>query len=283
MTRFHAIKALAEVRTNQAVSSGLLRLDVELAPPLPCKAGFLPGQFAMLNLPGRQAFVFGRPFSILDWQDRLVSFLYRVVGDGTQALADLQVGDQLEVLGPLGGTFPRLAGDQAAVLIGGGVGLPPVAAWLARFGRPQDRGYFGARDGADAPWDELKGAWQVSVDRLENMPEGRQAFHGLVTQLVASDPILDDSYRRVVLSCGPVPMLRAVAQLARERGWECLVSLEEHMGCGYGVCKGCVIPVLDEKVAAGEGFRNATCCEEGPVFRAENVLWERYDALPTVD
>ncbi len=282
MKRINPLKALGAVRENRPVSSGLLRLDLELEGSCSAEAGFAPGQFAMVNLPGSQAFVFGRPLSILDWQGRRVSFLYRVVGRGTAELARLDQGSLVDVLGPLGGAFPRLADDQAAVLIGGGVGLPPVAAWLARHGRPGDRGYFGGRDGADVPWSQLEGAWQVSVDRHESIPAGREAFHGLVTDMVASDPELADAGRRVVLTCGPIPMLRAAARLAQQRGWDCYVSLEEHMGCGYGVCKGCVIPVLDEKVPTGEGFRNATCCEEGPVFRAEQVLWERYGALPTL-
>ena len=282
MKRFLPLKAQAEVRANRPVSSGLLRLDVELSGGGVGGGGFAPGQFAMLNLPGARALVFGRPFSLLDWQGPRVSFLYRVVGRGTAAMAELKPGDGVDLLGPLGGAFPRLADDQAAVLIGGGVGLPPVRAWLDRLGRPQDRGYFGARDGADAPWEELDGPWRVSVDRNDEIPPGRQTFTGRVTEMVAADEALDDSFRRVILACGPIPMLRAAAELAARRGWECWVSLEEHMGCGYGVCKGCVIPVRDDRVPAGEDFRNATCCEEGPVFRAEQVLWERYGALPTL-
>ena len=273
------------VRANFPVSSGLLRLDLELDPALPSGAGFNPGQFAMLNLTARGALVFSRPFSILDWNGRTVSFLYRVVGTGTRAMADLEPGARMTFLGPLGGAFPQLESDQAAILIGGGVGLPPVAAWLARHGRPQDRGYFGARDGADAPWGELKGAWQVSVDQDRDVPAGKEAFAGLVTQMVAQDIALDDSFRRVVMTCGPIPMLRAAANLARDRGWDCHVSLEEHMGCGYGVCKGCVVPVVDPAGESSDSWRNATCCEEGPVFKAEQILWNRYghSAFETVD
>lgn len=271
------IRVDGTVRANTPVSSGLIRLDLELEAGCPEGAGFLPGQFAMLNMPGSGAFVFSRPFSILDWNDGVVSFLYRVVGRGTAALEDLKPGAAMNLLGPLGASFPTLADDQAAVLIGGGVGLPPVAAWLNRFGRPQDRGYFGARDGADAPWLELQNPspeqWQVSVDSTADVPDDQTAFHGRVTELVAQDEALDDAYRRVIMTCGPIPMLRAAAQVAADRGWECYVSLEEHMGCGYGACKGCVVPVVG---SGDEAFRNATCCQEGPVFKAEQILWERY-------
>ena len=272
MREYFTIRIDGTVVANAPVSSGLRRLELELDAALPSGAGFLPGQFAMLNLPGRDSLVFSRPFSIGGWQGRVVSFLYRVVGSGTSAMAELGPGARMTFLGPLGAGFPLLADDQAAVLIGGGVGLPPVAAWLARYGRPQDQGYFGARDGADAPWSELRGNWQVSVDLNQSIPEGKQPFEGRVTELVARDTSLDNSYRRVILTCGPVPMLKAAADLARSRGWDCHVSLEEHMGCGYGACKGCVVPVADK----ASGWHNATCCQEGPVFSAEQVLWDRY-------
>jgi dihydroorotate dehydrogenase electron transfer subunit len=79
-----------------------------------------------------------------------------------------------------------------------------------------------------------------------------------------------------VLACGPTPMLRAAAALAAQRGWSCLVSVEEHMGCGYGVCKGCVVPVWN-----GEGgVRNAMSCEEGPVFDAAGLAWDSFQCAP---
>ena len=273
------------VRANRPVSSGLLRLDLELEPGSatgrPGALGFLPGQFAMLNLAGAACLVFSRPFSILDWQDGVVSFLYRVVGTGTRAMASLEPGSRMSLLGPLGTPFPDPGADRPAVLIAGGVGLPPVAAWLARWGGALDRGFFGARDGADVPWDELKGHWRVSVDAEQDVPPGRAVFVGRVTDLVAATPELDDGRPRVVLACGPVPMLKAAHDLAARRGWDCRVSLEEHMGCGYGACKGCVVPVA----APGGSWRNATCCQEGPVFPATTILWERYGRpnLATVD
>lgn len=273
------VRAEASVRANLPVSSGLFRLDLQLDPEVAessgmaaVGAGFLPGQFAMLNLAGAGCLVFSRPFSILDWRDGLVSFLYRVVGTGTRAMAALEPGDRMSVLGPLGRPFPSLDSGRSAVLIAGGVGLPPVAAWLGRYGKPGDVGFFGARDGADAPWGELVGNWQVSVDADRDVPSGRQAFVGRVTDLVASWGELDDGRPRTILACGPVPMLKAACDLALRRNWECLVSLEEHMGCGYGACKGCVVPVS----SPDGGWRNATCCQDGPVFPAETILWERY-------
>lgn len=256
---------------NRPVSSGLLQLDVRLDRP----AGFLPGQFAMLNLDGAGMLVFSRPFSIFRARGDEVSFLYRVVGRGTAALAALEPGARVTFLGPLGHPFPEPEPDVPVVVVGGGVGLPPVHAWLERYGREGDLAFFGARDGGDVPWDLLNEDWAVSVDDTAGLPAGRSAWRGLVTDLV-DERTAQLAGPRMLLACGPTPLLRAAADLAARRGWTCRLSLEEHMGCGYGVCKGCVVPVHD--AGAEGGWRNATCCDEGPVFRAEDIAWERTGA-----
>lgn len=254
--------AVGTVRANAPVSSAFLRLDLELDLPF----DFLPGQFVMINEAGPRAWTFSRPFSILAVEGAILSLLYRVVGRGTAVLAALGSGATLQVLGPLGEPFPAPSADRAAVLLGGGVGLPPVFAWMQRWGRPGDRAYFGARDGGEVPWALLGERWRVSVDRGEGLPAGRRAFTGVVTALADADPDLPAGDRATVYTCGPGPLLRAAAELARRRGWPCWVSMEEHMGCGYGVCKGCVVRVIDEGQT-----RNATCCCEGPVFDAARL------------
>ncbi len=259
------------VTANLPVSSGLLRLDAVLDRPV----GFAPGQFAMLNLCGPGLLVFSRPFSILAADGATVSFLYRVVGRGTAALRDLRSGERLSFLGPLGRPFPGPTVGAPAVLIAGGVGLPPVHAWLERHGGPGDLACFGARDGTDVPWDLLADRWAVSVDSPDGVPDERGAWHGLVTDL-ADARSAELQGPRTLLACGPLPLLRAVARLAERRGWTAWLSLEEHMGCGYGVCKGCVVPVHD--ASADGGWRNSTCCDEGPVFRADTIAWERQGA-----
>lgn len=261
------------VISNETVSSGLVRLDLELDQPL----SFQPGQFAMLNLAGADPLVFSRPFSIFGADGRRMSFLYRIVGRGTRAMGALTPGDAMTFLGPLGRPFPQPETDHPVVLIAGGVGLPPLAAWLAR--RSDHPGleiqaFFGARDGADVPWDLLGDRWDVSVDSLKDVPDGRRAWKGLVTDMAATCKDLQDGRERMILACGPTPLLKAAARFAEECGWGCWLSLEEHMGCGYGVCKGCVVPVLDPDKGP-EARRNATCCKEGPVFNAALLAWER--------
>ena len=263
-----------KVLSNTHVSTGLIRLDLELD----LTTSFRPGQFAMLNTVAPGDLVFSRPFSILAVDGAVVSFLYRVVGRGTRAFAKLVPGDSMQFLGPLGTPFPAPVAGRSAVLIGGGVGLPPVAGWFARYGREGDTAFFGGRDGGDVPWDLLDRAWHISVDDARDIPSDREAFHGRVTARVAADLAVDDNRPRTVMACGPVPLLKAAWRLAQDRGWDCWLSLEEHMGCGYGACKGCVVPVLEPHT--DDGWRNATCCQEGPVFRAEEIVWERYGVSP---
>jgi dihydroorotate dehydrogenase electron transfer subunit len=267
-----AVRCDGVVLANGAVSSGLLQLDLKLEQSV----SFQPGQFAMLNLTGADSLVFSRPFSIFQADRSRFSFLYRVVGRGTAAMGALTPGRTMTFLGPLGRPFPNPDNDTPVVLIAGGVGLPPLAAWLERYGdqAPQGvRAFFGARDGGDVPWGILGDRWRVSVDELRDVPEGRRAWKGVVTDLAASDRDLQDGVRRLVLACGPTPLLKAAARLAADRRWPCWLSLEEHMGCGYGVCKGCMVPVRDP-ARGPRGRRHATCCEEGPVFNAADLAWD---------
>lgn len=243
-----------------AVSSSMLRVEFDLQEHVP----FQPGQFCMLNLAGGLSLVFGRPFSILATTGSRLALLYKVVGRGTARLREAAVGAPVTCLAPLGRPFPA-PDPRPRLLLAGGVGLPPLLAWEARWGRSRDLCCVGGRDGGDLPWDLLGPAWRASVDRAVALPADRAAFAGNVVELARS-LLPAGAPPHVVLACGPSPLLRAAAALAAERGWDCLVSVEERMGCGYGVCRGCVVPR-----AGGDGY--ATACKDGPVFDALDLDW----------
>lgn len=254
------------VHANAGVSSAMRRLDLDLAEP----TAFLPGQFCMLNLADARATTFGRPFSILGAEGRRLSILYKVVGDGTRRLAAAEPGTPVRLLTPLGRAFPQPAGTPHLILAGG-VGIPPLLAWAARWVAAGDLFCIGGRDGADLPWDLIPETWRVSVDVPTGVPTGRTAFAGNVVELARSLPT-DDGPRRI-LACGPLPLLRAARDLALERHWDCSVSVEERMGCGYGVCRGCVVPR-----AGDAGW--FTACKDGPVFAAGDLDWNRLGLAP---
>jgi dihydroorotate dehydrogenase electron transfer subunit len=204
---------------------------------------------------------------LLACQQKRVSFLYRIVGRGTAMLAEAPAGSVLSFFGPLGSSFPE-PDDTPTLLIAGGCGLPPLYAWRERYGRSEDGAFFGARDGSEVPWRLLDASWRISVDRPEKMPSDRQAYTGLVVAHCRARLSELEGKSWTVLSCGPRPMLQAVVSLAREQGWKCIVSVEEHMGCGYGVCRGCVIP--------SSGGKHLTACQDGPVLPAERIDWDRF-------
>lgn len=260
-------RLLGEVAAQRRVSTSMLELELVLERPAPAR----PGQFCMLNLVGEAAMAFSRPLSILAADGDRLRLLYKVVGRGTRLLASLVPGEPVRVLTPLGTEFPARDDGRSRVLLAGGVGLPPLAFWHREHARPGDLACFGARDGGDAPWPLLPEPWRVSVDTDRDVPADRSAYHGNVVQLAQS--LAGEVEQATVLACGPVPLLAAAARFARERGWPCLVSLEERMGCGYGVCCGCVAPAPEEAPWV-------LVCKDGPVLPADAVDWRRFGLDP---
>jgi len=235
-----------------------------------------------------------RPFSIADRCDLAggavrLRFLARVVGPGTRWLESLRIGGTLDLTGPLGRGFQIPTGSATSiVLIGGGVGVPPLL-YLARrlwsLGERDVTVFFGARSGALLPV-ELTGmpAAEATPVVCASLPggatypavvatdDGSLGFHGRVT-----DALWQWAQRRqasakatLVCACGPEAMLREVARITRERGFTCQLCIERHMGCGLGTCLSCVVRVRD----AGEprGWRWALACQDGPVFQRDDLL-----------
>jgi len=231
---------------------------------------FLPGQFVMVN-PARSPLVLPRPLSILDLRPGRLRLLYRVVGGGTAALRGVAPGESVDLLGPLGHPFPA-PGREGTLLLAGGVGLPPLLAWERRWGRAADAFCFGARTAAEVPWTLLGRRWQVSVDSPGEAPPGREVHAGTVVALGERLAGRDRRFGRV-LACGPVPMLRAAADLAARWRIPCDVSVEQRMGCGYGACRGCIVPTADG--------HHVLACREGPVLPADRIDWQRFGVAAT--
>lgn len=259
-----ASRLLGRVVANEALSSSMIRLDLDLEAP----TGFLPGQFCMVNLEGGSRMPLSRPLSILRTEGSRLSLLYKVVGHGTRLLSEAPVGAAVRVLSPLGRSFPERDDDRPRLLLAGGVGLPPLWSWFERYGRKGDLACFGGRDRDDVPWGLIPPGWRVSLDSAEGGAGPAGMFVGNVVAL-AESLLPDDAPAHHVLACGPVPLLRAAAVMAAQRGWNCEVSVEERMGCGYGVCRGCVVP---RPAAAGWW----TACQDGPILAADDVDWERF-------
>ena len=193
-----------------------------------------------------------------------VEILYKVVGRGTALLADATPGQRIDVVGPLGRPFGMPAADERAVIVAGGTGIASVYELAVRLAADGDVVVLlGARSAedlmAEADFAELDVELRVATE------DGSAGTRGLVTRLL--EPALEGGKPARVYACGPTAMMRAVASLAAGRGRPCVVSLENPMACGFGVCLGCAAPRV------GGGF--SLVCRDGPTFDAATVDWER--------
>lgn len=233
-----------------------------------------------------------RPFSIgglrLVRGATEIDLLARVVGPGTAWLADLALGDPIDVLGPLGNAFTMPAANQHALLVAGGVGLPPIR-WLGerlrRLGLSVDA-LYGVQTSSLLPVTLItppsaagEPTMCVAEFAADGIPvaittdDGSCGMRGLVTERLARYlGERQDASSLIVYACGPHAMLRAIAAICRQQRTECQLAMERTMGCGMGTCQSCVVKVADEAMA--DGWRYALCCTEGPVFNASRLVWE---------
>ncbi len=275
----------AVIVDHRKIAEGTWRLRVE-CPAIATTA--VPGQFAMVRLPGRTDPLLGRPLAVYDvfhdgdGSPRFIDFGYVVHGRFTSALAGRPPGEEVIVWGPLGNGFD-LPAVRHLVLVAGGIGqtallaLARERAGLCRYGNPTrsvpraDRITFcwGARSASffgDVD-DFHAGGCDVHLATLD----GSTGLKGNVVDLLdtlANEGRFADSAPHVV-TCGPEPMMAAVARWTAERGMPCTVSLETPMACGIGICFTCVAPIRD----ASGGWDYRRTCVEGPVFDASAVVW----------
>lgn len=216
----------------------------------------LPGQFAQVRLPGH---ILRRPISLcgIDRERGELRLVFQVRGEGTAELARFQAGDSLEILAPLGKGFP-LDRAKRTLLLGGGIGVPPLLAAARELGEAAVA-VLGFRTRQAVILEEDFRAAGARV--LIATDDGSYGFHGLVTELAAGEDF------DVLLACGPGPMLRGAKALAEERGAAGYLSLEQRMACGVGACLGCAVALLDE--SGGEYYGHV--CKDGPVFPMESI------------
>ncbi len=237
----------SKVIDNLPLGAGcfLMRLECQLS-------DWRPGQFVMLQVNSSMDPFLRRPFGILAAGGGVLEIFYRLKGDGTLAMSKATRGDVVEVLGPLGNGFSVAASASEHILIAGGTGLPPI--WSLAQSLDACRLIVGARTAADMPLRERL----EQMDGVEMVTEdGSLGRKGLVTDLIG-----DQIGAAQIYACGPTPMLRAIS--AKVGRVPCQVSLEERMGCGFGVCSGCVVMTVDG---------NKRVCKEGPVFDAAQIVW----------
>lgn len=204
-----------------------------------------------------------RPISIcgIDREKGTLRIVFMAKGDGTLKLADTPKGGMLDIVGPLGHGFTMNAADGKTIITGGGIGVPPLLPLAKHYGK--DAVVILGFRSADAVILK-KDFEQTGAEVIICTDDGTFGVHGMITGPL-SEKIGEASQ---VLSCGPIPMLRAVASVAEGSGVPCQVSLEERMGCGVGACLVCACKV---KKNGEERFGHV--CKDGPVFDSTEVMW----------
>ena len=235
----------------------------------------IPGQFVEIQVGEGETPFLRLPLSIcaVDRQAGSCDLLFEAVGPKTEALKGMGIGDETACLGPLGRGFQAPPGGRTALLVGGGIGIPPLLFWgeVLRAEGFRTTLLAGARTANKHLPDSLLTVDAQKVRRATD--DGSMGHAGLVTDLLAEELEGKDEY--AVFTCGPHGMMAAVAALCAEREVDCQVSLEEYMACGIGICVGCVVEVIPEMGEGGSDYeRYRRVCVDGPVFDARRVRWE---------
>lgn len=220
------------------------------------------GQFVHIAADG---FSLRRPISIcnIDKEKGTLRIVFEVRGKGTEKISELNKGDLIDMIAPLGKGFKVLEKGKKAICIGGGIGTPPMLAIAKEYGENATV-ISGFRNASIAILQEdFKAQGNNTILCTDDGSAGRKGF---VTE--ALKECLANEKPDIIYACGPNVMLKAVAEMARDNGVYCQVSLEERMGCGVGACLVCACKTVKD----GEEYF-AHVCKDGPVFSAEEVIF----------
>ncbi len=259
----------AQVISNMEIKPGYFRLALD-CPDIACTAG--PGQFVMIGLDDANDPLLRRPFSVHDVilgddGSEILVVLYMVVGRGTKDLSRLAPGAYLQVLGPLGTGFSLNPEIENSCLVGGGIGVAPLVFLARNLSQDISTGSCRVVLGARSQDHILcHGTFEaMGIEVIIATEDGSFGTKGLVTDVLSQ--AIKETPSMQIFTCGPMPMLKAVAGLAKASSIPCQVSVEAAMACGMGACLGCALPKSDDD----KKYLHA--CTEGPVLEA-NRLWK---------
>jgi dihydroorotate dehydrogenase electron transfer subunit len=251
----------AKIISNQKLHNNVWHLEFE--------SGIIarqaaPGQFVNIRVGDGLAPLLRRPVSIHGARGLKVKLIYEVVGCGTQVLAGRKPGELLDIIGPLGKGFdygqPVKSREAGNILIAGGMGVAPLVFLAEKIKSTKPLVLIGASTKKQIlcvpEFIALGCTLKLATD------DGSRGFKGRVTDLLKI--VLKQTQARELFSCGPRPMLKAVAQIAGANNIASQLSLEEHMACGIGACLGCV-------VSTKSGYKRV--CKDGPVFSGKELTW----------
>lgn len=245
------------ILSNENIGGNVWKMVVE-APQQAKKTAM--GRFAELRVTKGTAPFVRRPISYAtyDAEAGTVTYVYRTIGEGSKIMSTLKVGDTINTLGPLGTSFKP---TENMLLVGGGVGIAPMLSIASNLKEGQRATVIlGFKDSSEMFWTKLFQPYPVDVYVTTN--DGSAGSKGFPTTIMGA--ILKKEQFTSVHTCGPEIMMRGVADIAKEFGIKCEVSLEARMGCGIGACYGCSVEI--------KSGRRIKVCTHGPVFKAEEVF-----------
>jgi dihydroorotate dehydrogenase electron transfer subunit len=259
--------------------------------PEPREFDWSPGSHISVSDPelAEPTAVLRRPFSLAGRRGQEIDIIHRVVGLGTHYLATLNPGDEIDILGPLGNTFTLPAPGQFAIMVGGGVGIPPMIYLASQLAGTPAVAFAGSVTRDLMPLTPGSTQFDTTEFSAFNVPtilatdDGSLGFRGFVTQALEEflDGRLAPQIPRVgspiLYTCGPEPMMKRVADIALRRNLPCQVAVERAMACGMGTCQSCCIRVKKPDPARpplpGSDWCYRLTCTDGPIFQAAQLLW----------
>jgi dihydroorotate dehydrogenase electron transfer subunit len=224
-----------------------------------------PGNFFMLSVGSGLDPLLKRPLSIHRLINGGFQHLYRLVGKGTGILSKKRPGDTLEILGPLGNSFPAPKANENIILVAGGIGVAPVYSIAEKYSKRNPMFFYGAKTKNEVLCiDELR---SIGIDPVLSSDDGTIGKKGNIVN-VLKKYLVKHSYliaHSTMYACGPGPMLKSMSALSEKHNLRCYIALEQNMACGLGTCLGCV-------VSTTTGYKRV--CKEGPVFPVEEIVWD---------
>jgi len=307
----HPKEVKAKVFLHRRIGTDYFRLQLD-CPEIARLAR--PGQFLMLRVNELQDPFLRRPFSLSrifpprekkrkPMDEGGVEICYQTVGRGTLLMSRIQEGQRVDLLGPLGKGFWTEEGCSRVILVGGGIGVPPLLPWAQELKRkgpgtkksprgPEMTFLIGAKNKDNILGVAESRRWGIEAQVATE--DGTLGAKGLVTDLLEKELMTGRHEATAIYACGPNPMLARIAQVAHQFDLPCQVSLESRMACGVGACLGCTVkfregllPGEDQEreltpspadslpvISEAPPFRYARVCKEGPVFDARKIFWD---------
>ncbi len=256
--------AKCKVISNEKIADGIFKMILALPDGFNEKC--YPGQFAELQIPGCGEHILRRPISINSASDKdnTVTFVYQVVGKGTDKLSVLKKDTEMMVILPLGNGFIGAEGKNI-LMVGAGIGAAPLKYYAQMYSKNNITAVLGFRNTEKIyQQEDFEDICEKVIVCTDDGSNGVKSYAASMAKKEAQEQKYD-----LIISCGPNIVLSQVAQFANEMEIDCQVSMEARMGCGVGACMGCNVTVRDKN---GKEYYKR-CCTEGPVFDSKEVVF----------